>query len=395
MKNNCLKILLLDGASNQVLPIMSSLYKSGHIVTIISSRRLCSGFFSRYAHEKILWPELFKEESATLEKLKNYLATTKTDLVLGLADKSIRFLSDNYQHLKHLTNIVLPNHATLSIATDKFKTMKFCMEHLIPCPYTIDGECIDFGNIERNFKFPVIVKPKIGVGSVGVYKYTDPNKLINDYNWLTKKYGSLIVQEYIPNEEQYTVEAFCDHKSKVKACVVVLKSRFYPVTGGTSSCNITVDRPEIESVVIRFLERLEWIGPANLDVIYDRRDNTPKIIEINPRVGSMVKIVFKAGVNIADMMINLAFNSNIRDSKDYYRGIVLRNLLLDIPWLISSSINTIKNTEPSFFQFWGHRVFYENFSKDDPFTGIGYFLDSLRKYFNLAAFKNKFQNRTI
>ena len=383
-------ILILDGVSSQGLPIMRSFYKSGHKVTIVSSHRLCAGFFSRYAHKKMIWPLLYKNDSNTLNRLINYLKKNKIDLVLGLGDKTAHLLSKNKKKLGQLTKTIVPDYEVFSAASDKLQTMKFCMENGIPCPLTLDGENVNIGIVETLIKFPVIVKPKKGVGSVGVFKYTNPEILKKDFEGLKTNFGSLIIQEFIPNEEQYTVEVVCDKESKVKACIVVAKARFFPVSGGTSSCNITVGKPEIESVIIKFLEKLRWIGNANLDIIYDVRDNTPKIIEINPRVGAMVKIAFESGVDIAKMQYQLAFEPKVQEQREYKKEIVLRNLLLEIFWLFSSTIRDLRNSNPSFICFFGRNVFYENFRIDNPFTSLGYFFGNLRKYLNPKIFSKKF-----
>ncbi len=384
--------MVLDGASSQGLPIIRSFYKAGHKVTIVSPHKLCAGHFSRYAHHKLVWPLLYKDENNTLNRLIDYLKSNEIDLVLGLGDKTAQLLSKYKRKLSKYTKITAPDYNVFTTASDKLDTMNFCMRNGIPCPLTIDGESIKIGDIETHIRFPVIIKPKRGVGSLGVFKYLDPEKLKKNFNRIRNNYGPLIIQEFIPNDEQYTVEVFCDLKSKVKTCIVIAKSRFFPTSGGTSSCNITVEKPEIESVVFKFLEKLKWVGSANLDIIYDNRDRTPKIIEINPRVGAMVRIAFESGVDIAEMQYQLAFESEVKELNGYRKGIVLRNLLLDISWLFSSPVKELIKSDPLYFNFFGNNLFYQNSRIDDPFTSLGYFLGNIRKYLDLKVFRKKFLN---
>lgn len=386
-------ILILDGISSQCLPIIRSLYKSGHKIAIITPYRSGSGYYSRYTHKKLIWPLLYKDETSTLAKLLDYLRVNKTDLVLGLGDKTASLLSKNQREIQQYCHVIVPDFDVFSIAADKLNTMQFCMENEIPCPKTIDGENIDIQGVESRLKFPVIVKPKIGVGSEGVYMFSDLEKLSKRIASLDEEYGPLLIQEFIPNEEQYTVEAFCNQESQVKACIVIRKARFFPVSGGTSSCSLTVDRPDIQDITISFLEKLGWVGSANLDIIYDTRDRTPKIIEINPRVGAMARVAFESGVDIALLQSQLAFDSDVQNMMEYRKGIVLRNLFLEIPWLISSSFSTIKESRPKFFSFVGSHVFYQNFRLDDPFISMGYLFSNLRKYFNPVELRKKFKKR--
>ena len=384
------KVLILDGGSSQGMPIMQSLFKSGHTIITVCQNKLCSGYFSRYTHVKLIWPHLYIDENATLKELISYLKNNNIDLVLGLGDKTSHMLSKNKEQIESFTKTIVPDYEVYSLAADKFQTMKFCMANDISCPYTLDGESIDVNEIERLIRFPVIVKPKVGVGSVGVKKYQKPESLKKEFERLRNEYGQLLIQEFIPNEEQYTVEAFCDSESKIKACIVVAKVRFFPVSGGTSSCNITVDKPEIILIVKKFLEKIKWIGNANIDIIYDKRDDTPKIIEINPRVGAMVKIAFKSGIDIANLQYQLAFESKVSEFNDYQKEIILRNMFLEIPWLLSTKYKSILSSKPSFFTLWGKGIYYQNSCMADPFIFLGYFLSNLRKYLNPKVFKEKF-----
>jgi predicted ATP-grasp superfamily ATP-dependent carboligase len=386
-------ILVLDGGSSQALPIIRSLYKSGHHISLVIPHRFCSGFFSRFAHNKIVIKRTADSKGLTLQWLISYLSSNRTDLVLGLSDSTAKLLSVNKKQLSKYTKIIVPDHDIFFTASDKLNTMRFCMEQSIPSPYTVDGENIDINSIELQLKFPVIIKPTVGVGSKGVYKYNNPIDLKRDFAAKTNTYGHLIIQEFIPNEDQYTIEAFCDKNSQLKACVVVAKSRYYPVSGGTSSCNLSVKSTAIENVVREFLYKLKWVGSANLDVILDRRDNTPKIIEINPRTGAMIRIAFEAGVNIADLTMQLAFEDKVKDCLDYKENIILRNLMLEFFWFFSSPLRKWLTTKPSFFIFFRKNVFFENVRLDDPFTGIGYVLGLLKKFSNIDQFREKIEAR--
>lgn len=390
MSDSKKSILILDGVSSQALPIMRSFYKAGNQVTVVCPHRLCAGYFSRFAHKKVIWKDIYQEDDKVLDVLINYLGEYSVDMVLGLSDKTAALLSRNKELIHLYTRTIIPDYNVFLIASDKLRTMQFCMQNNIPCPYTLDSDRLDLNKLEEIILFPVIVKPKIGVGSVGVFKYNDPERLKKDYYQLEKEYGSLLIQEFIPNEKQYTVEVVCDQSSNVKACVIIEKARFFPVSGGTSCCNVTVHNSEIEHVVTTFLQKLKWIGSANLDVVFDKRDETPKIIEINPRVGAMVRIAFKAGVDIGKLQHELAFKREVQAQSEYNDNIVLRNLVLDIPWLISSGRPKLWMIKPSYFSFFGNNVFYQNASYDDPFISLGYVLSNLIKFMNPTVFAKKF-----
>ena len=384
-------ILLLDGNSSHCLPIMKSLERKGHTVTLICPSVFSCGYFSRYGQEKLIWPRITEEEEKFYQLLISHIKDKKYDLLMGLSDASSKMLSAKKKEIEHYSKIIIPDFEIFQKAANKFLTMKFCMDNGIPCPTTVDGDEYE-NNSESssgNLTFPVVIKPKQGVGAVGFSIIYDRNELERRLPEMKQKFGSMLIQEFIPNEEQYTVEAFCDHSSDLKACVVAQKTRFFPIQGGTSSCNVTADYPEITDTVEKLLQKLNWIGSANVDLIVDPRDKTPKVIEINPRVGAIVKIAFLSGVDIADMSIKMINKIPISNNKKNPSGIVMRNLMLDLLWFIFSSIESKRNTRPSFFKFFGNKLHYQNFGADDPFPFIGYLLSNALKYTDINILKRK------
>jgi predicted ATP-grasp superfamily ATP-dependent carboligase len=255
------------------------------------------------------------------------------------------------------------------------------MANDIPCPQTYDAERESLEEIISKVPFPVMVKPSRGIGAIGLHKFDDADALRKSYGYIREKYGPLIIQEFIPlSETQFQAEVFCDADSKMKVCMVIGKPRFFPVTGGTSTCNITIDRPDIVENVQRLLEGIKWVGSADVDLILDPRDNTPKILEINPRVTAGIKIGFEAGIDYADLQLRLALGKEIPVIKDYKLGIVLRNLCLDILWYKYSNKDARKKTKPPFWKFFGRNVKYQTLRIDNPLPLFGFVLSNIIKY---------------
>lgn len=386
-----MKILVLDGNSSQCLPLIRSFKKAGHIVVLVCPGIFSSGFFSRYPDKKLIWPKSSDYPDKFYQQFISHVEKEYYDFVLGLSDVSTEMLSSHKQEIEKYIQTLVPDYKIYSKAANKYNTMRLCMENDIPCPLTVNEDEIDCDFFKEQLTFPVVVKPKRGVGAVGFSILSNPSdleKCILDYR---KKFGDLLVQEYIPNDLQYTAEVFCDKQSEIKACVISEKKRFFPLKGGTSSCNITIKNDEMISISRTLLKKIGWVGPANIDFILDPGDNTPKVIEINPRVGATVKIAFLSGVDFSNMIITSINNKNIEKTSSYIKGIVLRNLLLDLLWFLFSSFTQKKSTYPGFFKFSGHNIYYQSFSKDDSGPLIGFFMSYVIKYSNLKKLINKFR----
>lgn len=387
-----MKILILD-QGRQSLPFFKSLRKNGHYVISIYSSRLSEAYFSRYPSKKIRWESPMKNPSAFYEQLIRFIAKDRVDLIIGVSDFSAEILSKHKSEISKYSKILIPDFDIFSYVVDKYTLMKHCMKIGIPCPITYDiSEVNELIQYKENLKFPIMVKPKRGIGSVGVFRYDSFDELYTDYDMLREKFGELFIQEFITQKggSQFQAELFMDERSNVEACVVIAKPRFFPVSGGTSTANVSIKNKQIEDLSTRLLKSVNWIGAADIDFIFDPIDKQHKVLEINPRVTAGIKIAFEAGVDFANLYVDFA-KSRLSTHKEKYKlDVYSRLLILDLLWYIYSGKGARKNTSPSFFNFFGKNVIEQTFSKDDPLPFFGFILAMFKKYLNISRFKDKF-----
>jgi len=380
---NLCKVLILDGNSIQSLPFIESYNKLDCEVTIICPWKFSIGWFSRYAHKKIIFCNIHEKYNEYSSLFIDHIKNNDYDLVLSLSDITMKLVAENYDIISQYSKVIIPKGDSYKKASDKLLTMKHCMSENISCPITINP---DEENILSTYKypedFPLILKPRQGVGARGIVKVNN----IEEFNKLYKKhkirFGSLLLQERVHSFKiQYQALAYCNSKSKMIACVVVAKTRYYPIDGGTGTCSMTVKEPKIQSIAKNLLEGLGWIGAADIDILFDLKNNKYKIIEINPRVPSNIKIAFKAGIDFAQLYLSEIENIAIKPNYKYLRGIVLRNLLTEMLWLLKSNSKMRKETYPAFFKFFGKKIFYTDFSLKDPLPFLGFLYGKFIKKF--------------
>ena len=386
-----LSVLILD-QGRQALPFLRSFYKSGYHTTVVCNTRLSESYFSRYPSRRVVWPSYMIDREGYEQRLFKYLEANRPDVTISVGDVTSEILSSNKEEVERYTKITSPDYQIFLQAADKLNLMSFCMNNDLPCPKTYDLNAQTIEEIPQLLDFPVIVKPTRGLGAIGVERYDKFEELVEGYKKLKEAHGNLIVQEYIPQEGgmQYQAEAFSDASGKLKVCMVILKPRFFPVNGGTSTANLTINHPVIEAVTRDLLERIKWKGAADVDYILDPRDGKVKILEINPRVTAGIKIGFAAGIDYADLHVKLALGKEIPVITDYKLGVYCRNFFLEALWFIFSNRKMKKSTSPSFFRPYGRNVVDQIFSWNDPLAGVGFFLHMLKKYLNLSNFKTKF-----
>lgn len=372
-------ILLLGGNSSQCLPLIKSFAQKGHKTIVVSPYWGVEATFSRYTTKNIYWSFLDNNSKYFLNQLLCIIQREQVDLILALGDGSSKLLSKNKTVLEAHVKLIVPDYEIFSIAADKLRTMEFCMKNDIPCPITFTSNFPRSEKILSKDINGVIIKPRIGVGSTGVYKVNTFEEAIGKAAQLQKDFGEFLIQEYIEGNEHYTVEAFCDNIGDLKACVILKKNRYYPIQGGTSSCTTTVFNKEIFDVTKILLKKLNWRGSANIDIIMDS-NGIPRVIEINPRVGAVIKSAFISGVDMGQLILGLAFkDTDIPERLKFSEGLILRNVVLEILWLISTKRYDIKNSNPYFFKI-DKQTFFQNFDKDDPFPILGNVMNLFRKF---------------
>lgn len=370
------RILLFEGRARQCLPLIRSFRKQGCFVAALCSSKFDIAYASRYVNKKYLGVCDNQKETETTKQLLQIIINDNFDLVVPTTDFAATILSKNKTVIEQHAKVAICDFDTFLFAEDKNNTMKVCMDNGIPCPKTLFSvRTIDDIDIAQ-IGYPLVIKPKISYGAIGFKVINDREQLLSVFNNIHDNLEEYVFQEYIPQTDlQYECAMFVDANGHSKTSVVFSKNRWFPIDGGSSTLNVTVERPDIINSCKKLLSLIRWNGAADIDLIQDPRDGVAKIMEINPRVSGSVRIVFDSGVDIALQMLQLAFGDDVEEYKSYVCGRRLRCSQTDLLWFIKSK-NRFKS-KPSWFSFRKTRdqIFYWS----DP---IPYFAFSIKSIFH-------------
>ncbi len=372
-----IRVLILEGYARQALPMAKAFRQLGCQVTTLNSSKLDVGYVSRYPHHKIIGCCSRDDYEGTVNQVRELLKTKKYDLVVPLVDFSADLLARNYDEFKQYAKLATNQFAVYDIAQDKLKTMKICMDNDIPCPKTLT-EIRDVEALRENdIRYPIVIKPRIGYGAVGFKVIDSYDDLVSVVTKKKIKLSDYVIQEYIPQTDlQFEAAMFLDGNNEVKSSLVFSKNRWFPVEGGSSTLNITIDRPDIVVTCSRLLKTIGWRGCADIDLIQDPRDGVAKVMEINPRVSGSVKICFEAGIDLARQIIEYEFGEEVTKYSSYKVGQRLRCSQTDLLWFIKSP-NRFKS-EPSWFSF--KQTKDHIFSFDDPLPWLSFSIQAIMRY---------------
>jgi D-aspartate ligase len=372
-----IRVLLADGQDRQVLPMARAFKKLGCEVTTFNCSKLDNGYSSKYPDYKIVDTKVKDNIQYLVEMIEKLLQTGNYDLVIATSDLTAEALSINKERLEKYAKVAVVEPETFYISYDKMNTMKICMENGIPCPKTLMNILSIDDVLAANLSYPIVVKPRKSYGAIGFQRMDTKEKLIEFLSRDDCDLSTLIVQEYIPQADiQYEAAMFIDNNNNVKSALVFSKNRWFPVEGGSSTLNVTVDRPDIIETCTKLLQLIGWRGCADIDLIQDPRDGIAKIMEINPRVSGSVKICFEAGINLAQQIIEAAYGEEVTSYYDYKKDVCLRCMHTDLLWFIKSKDRF--RTKPSWFSFKNTKD--QIFSISDPLPGFTFTIQAFLKY---------------
>ncbi len=204
---------------------------------------------------------------------------------------------------------LLPSKNIFNLVREKKDFSKFCILNNISVPkeYT-------FQEIENLEQLPskIILKPSIGSGSIGI-KFADTKDDFNNINIADK--SNYLIQERIENGKDILGGFFLFDKGKFISYYGHKRIRTYPEEGGVTVYSKVDYNEEIKELGIELLKKLNWSGIAMVEFLYDKNDNSYKIIELNPRAWGSIMLSEFSNSKMIKNYVNISLNNKIEDSK--------------------------------------------------------------------------------
>lgn len=223
-------------------------------------------------------------EKEYINELISICKKENIDILIPLYEKEFLILNKNrYKFDKIDTIIMLSNKEVIQKCNDKWNTYQFFKKNNINTPKTYLKT-----QTEKINKFPLIIKPRDGMGSVGVFKATNKCEL----DFFKKYVENPVIQEFVEGKE-YTIDVLCDLNSEI---ISVVPRERIEVRSGEVVKSRTIMNSNIIDATINLCEKLKAVGPLTIQCI-ETNEKEIKFIEINPRFGGGVPLTFEAGVD--------------------------------------------------------------------------------------------------
>lgn len=154
----------------------------------------------KYADEKVISPLIYDEHYIPF--LLDYCKNNKIDILISLFDIDLLMLAKNKQKFAEIgTTVVVSDESIVSVCNDKWKTYEFLRDNGFNAPKSyLDINSVMKQINEGKLKYPIVVKPRYGCGSISVAIAYDED----DLRYLTKKANEDIDNSYLRYESAVT-----------------------------------------------------------------------------------------------------------------------------------------------------------------------------------------------
>lgn len=247
-----------------------------------------------------------------LEALKAVILEENVNMVFSLNDLEIGLLAENRAALEAQTGATLyvPPVSSLEVCADKWRTFEFARTIGVAAPETFLTVAAALEALERGrVQFPLIIKPRWGSASIGLYIVGSPDDLDSSFEACRRAVASsalsslgaeesVIIQEMIQGPE-YGVDILYGRQENYIGFTAKKK---LAMRAGETDKAVTVDAEPFREIVARIAGALPHRG--NLDCDFLERDGKYYLLEFNPRFGGGYPFTHLAGADHVRMLLD-------------------------------------------------------------------------------------------
>jgi len=371
-------VLITDGLWRKTLAAVRSLGRRGIPVVVGERTRLAPALWSRYAARRFCYPSAALKTDEFLTRLRQIIECEGLRIVFPMEEETLLTILRRRDGLGNGVVIPFAEPEKIERVRDKAELFHLAESLGLPMPNTWYPESREnVARIGRDAGYPLIVKPRVSTGAMGLRRVADAGALAAAWDEVNARFPRPIVQDYIPEGGgAFGASVLVGPQGERLASFVHRRLREYPVSGGASTLRASVRDPQLVEITFRLLEAVEWFGVAMAEFRYDPRDGQPKLIELNPRFWGSLNLAIQSGVDFPWLLYRVARGERVEPVHDYREGVVGRWVLQGDLLHYLTNPNR-RRMEPSFWKFHGRDWHYDITTWDDPLPTVAKILSLL------------------
>jgi len=250
-----------------------------------------------------------------IDTLLEIAVKENVSMIVSLFDIDLPYLAIAKPRFEeHGITVVISSPEVIEIANDKYKTYQYLKKLNIRTPKTYcyyDEALTAIDN--KEIDYPLIIKPRWGMGSLSVYKadteeeldfyYKHVQKQIKN-SYLSKLSSSkvdetVLIQEFIDGKE-YGIDIF---NSLDGEFILSVEKEKLAMRSGETDGAIVVKNDTLSQLSKKISTQLKHIGNLDIDVLFDGKEYY--VLEFNARFGGGFPFSYLAGANLPELLIKM------------------------------------------------------------------------------------------
>jgi carbamoyl-phosphate synthase large subunit len=300
-------VMVTSAGSAPAVAVIQALLQQQEIpVRVIAADMdpLSVGFY--LAHERALIPSA--SDCRFVDQLLEVCRQNGVTVIFPIIDEELQVFADRAPTFAaHSIHVVSNSPEVVRVTKDKWLSYEWCRRHHVRTPSTWLPE--QRGAIRS---FPVMVKPRAGRGSAGVYCVRSEREL----QYQLERGEKLIIQDYVEGPE-FTVDILTDREGQVLCAVP--RERLL-TKAGMCVKGRTVHRTQLLELSARIAAQLPPAPRGNLQFKQSRRDGEYYLIEVNPKFGAGLPLTTAAGVNMPLLILKMLRGETIAPILGQFRN---------------------------------------------------------------------------
>ncbi|MTH55182.1 hypothetical protein GKZ89_17425 [Bacillus mangrovi] len=317
------------------LAVTRALGKQGVPVLALDRDGRAVGLQSKYVHTAAHCPNPFTEEEAFISLLKEIGARLpKKGVLFPCNDEWVLLVSRYREELEEYYLFPFAGLEAAESLLNKKKLYKKAAALSIPIPATWYPDEWN-GTVPDDIPYPCIVKPieqRSFYESFHVKAFTAQNKPeLHSILERTSGHGT-VIQEIISESlsDFYSLCTYTNSDGEPAGLFTGRKLEQYPLNFGTGCLVESADGGSFEADGARIIKEQRYYGISETEFVYDKRDDTYKLLDVNTRVWKWIGLPVHAGVNLPLIAYNEAIgkaDEPVRPDGKYVKWVYFEDYL--------------------------------------------------------------------
>lgn len=310
-----------------------SLARHGVRTIVVGESDGSAVFKSKYCHEQLVVPSPSTDLDGYREALLRLAARPDVVTIVPLREPDIYVLAKYRDEFADHVTTPWPKFDTVRASQDWLKLRAVATDAGVPIPETRPLD--EWETWDR----PAVIKSRYSImesknrlvspGIHFVQPGDDP-----DIDAIVAEMGHVpIVQEFVPGDAEHGFFALYDEGESL-ATFQHRRIRSYTYSGGASTYRKSIADSALAAEGAKLLDAFDWHGPAMVEFKHDPRDDSFRLMEINPRFWGSLALAVHAGVDFPYLYYRLAVGDPIQ-SHGYDVGVGSHLLRGEVSYLHS------------------------------------------------------------